>query len=281
MPKRLYMPQKFEIWNHSLRHEGAWRRGQGGHNSPDAVSLRGVPKSSNNITSTFFNAVHLLPKDLRFEHRGAKLASCPGNHLTLLRPWQHGYGSQSSPNPRTQIKAATIASYRVCHVLGKHNQQFEDGDILKKAFLDAANSLFENFNNKTYIVKAIKKCNSPFYKAMRGNSYVCGGATEEGYWHVWVLSPSIDEMTDMVDVEQLCVFIGMGFKDMSAKEELLTILPLQRHWIRLRIFLMLLMWDLLTRQNCCSSIGAGDIATKVKPLFDLESSALEDVILTL
>jgi len=33
----------------------------------------------------------------------------------------------------------------------------------------------------------------------------------------------------MVDVEQLCVFIGMGFKDMSAKEELLTILPLQRH----------------------------------------------------
>jgi len=27
---------------------------------------------------TFFNTVHLLPKDLRFEHGGDKLASCPG-----------------------------------------------------------------------------------------------------------------------------------------------------------------------------------------------------------
>jgi len=44
---------------------------------------------------------------------------------------------------------------------------------------------------------------------------------------------------------------------------------------------MLLMWDLLTRQNCCSSIGVGGIATKVKPLFDLESSARDDEILTL
>jgi len=29
-------------------------------------------------------------------------------------------------------------------------------------------------------------------------------------------------MTEMVYVEQLCVFIRMGFKDMSAKEEPLT-----------------------------------------------------------
>jgi len=32
-----------------------------------------------------------------------------------------------------------------------------------------------------------------------------------------------DEMTDMVDVERLCIFIRMGFKDTSAKQELLTI----------------------------------------------------------
>jgi len=47
----------------------------------------GAPKSPNNATSTFFNTVHLLPKDLRFEHGGAKLASWPGRHLTTLRPW--------------------------------------------------------------------------------------------------------------------------------------------------------------------------------------------------
>jgi len=38
-----------------------------------------------------------------------------------------------------------------------------------------------------------------------------------------------DEMTDMVDVEQSYVFIRIGFKDTSTKEELLTILPLKGH----------------------------------------------------
>jgi len=28
--------------------------------------------------STFFKTVHLLPKDLMFEHASAKLVSCPG-----------------------------------------------------------------------------------------------------------------------------------------------------------------------------------------------------------
>jgi len=31
--------------------------------------------------------MNLLPIDLRFEHGGAKLASCPGRHLNSLRPW--------------------------------------------------------------------------------------------------------------------------------------------------------------------------------------------------
>jgi len=57
---------------------------EGGHNSPGAESTRGrrinmgAPKRPNNVTSTFFNTVHLLPKDLRFKHGGAKLAYCPG-----------------------------------------------------------------------------------------------------------------------------------------------------------------------------------------------------------
>jgi len=38
-------------------------------------SLRGARKSPNSVTSTFFNTVHLLPKDLSFEHGDAKLAS--------------------------------------------------------------------------------------------------------------------------------------------------------------------------------------------------------------
>jgi len=47
----------------------------------------GAPKSPNNVTSTFFKRVHLFPKDIRFEHGSAKLASCPQRHLASLRPW--------------------------------------------------------------------------------------------------------------------------------------------------------------------------------------------------
>ena len=70
-------------------------RGKGGHNSPDAESLceqritvgGAAPRSPNNVTSTFYDTVHLLPNDIRFEHGGAKLASCPGALPSLFTPW--------------------------------------------------------------------------------------------------------------------------------------------------------------------------------------------------
>ena len=72
-------------------------RGEGRHNSPGTESLSGrqitagTPKSLNNVTSTFLATVHLLPKDPRFKHGGAKLACCLRCHLTSLHPWAiHG-----------------------------------------------------------------------------------------------------------------------------------------------------------------------------------------------
>jgi len=73
--------------------QGRNEKGQGEHNLPGlnhyrgAKSPRGASKGTNSVTGTFLNTVHLLPKDFRFEHGGAKLASCPGRHLTSLRPW--------------------------------------------------------------------------------------------------------------------------------------------------------------------------------------------------
>jgi len=43
------------------------------------------PKSPNKSSTLFFKTVHLLPKDLRFEHGGVKLVSCPTRHLTSFR----------------------------------------------------------------------------------------------------------------------------------------------------------------------------------------------------
>jgi len=54
-------------------------RGDKGERFPGAESLWGteslrrVPKSPNNVTSTFFNAVYLLPKDLRFDNGAPNL----------------------------------------------------------------------------------------------------------------------------------------------------------------------------------------------------------------
>jgi len=54
------------------RNEGGW-----GHISSGSESLREAPKGPNNVTSIFFNGVHLLPKDIRFEYGGDKVLA-PG-----------------------------------------------------------------------------------------------------------------------------------------------------------------------------------------------------------
>jgi len=76
----------FSLHSTSGVYRGVTRGAQGGLHSPGAEWLPGAPKSPNNVVITCFNTVHLLPKVLRFEHGGAKLASCPGRHLTSLRP---------------------------------------------------------------------------------------------------------------------------------------------------------------------------------------------------
>jgi len=48
---------------------------------------KGTQYTGRRITMAhLFRKVHLLPKDLRFEHGGIKLASCPERHLTSLHP---------------------------------------------------------------------------------------------------------------------------------------------------------------------------------------------------
>jgi len=38
----------------------------------------GAPKGPKNVTDIFFNPVHLLPKDLKFEHGAPNLLLAPG-----------------------------------------------------------------------------------------------------------------------------------------------------------------------------------------------------------
>ena len=69
--------------------------------------IAGSPNNPNNVTRTFFNTVHLLPEDLRFENEGAKLVSCPERHLTSLRPCQ-SWRLVPSRNPSTHFYVAKV-----------------------------------------------------------------------------------------------------------------------------------------------------------------------------
>ena len=53
-----------------------------------AKSLRGRRKvqKMSQVYLDISNTVNLLPKELRVEHGGTKLASCPGRHLPSSRP---------------------------------------------------------------------------------------------------------------------------------------------------------------------------------------------------
>jgi len=52
----------------------------------DAELVRKASKSPNDVTSTYFDRVILLQKELRFDHGGTELAFFPGRHLISLRP---------------------------------------------------------------------------------------------------------------------------------------------------------------------------------------------------
>ena len=132
----------------------------------------------------------------------------------------------------TRGKAAKVASYRVCHVLAKHKKPFQDGEMVKEAFIEAADSLFENFKNKNEIMSAIKNLQlsrSTVTRRIEGIEKNFAVELERDIGRCECFSIQFDESTDSVDIAQLCVFIRMVFKDTTVKEELLCILPLKGH----------------------------------------------------
>jgi len=86
---------------------------------------------------------------------------CQDLFTCLKSPAQLAARQSIFTKSRTQGKAATVVSYRISRILAKHKKPFKDGDVVKEAFPEAVDSLFEDFKNKTQIIKPLKKCNSP------------------------------------------------------------------------------------------------------------------------
>lgn len=58
--------------------------------------------------------------------------------------------------PVQQSSNVTIASYKICHVLAKRKKPFSDGEVVKEAMINAAESLFDGHKDKSSL------CNRSF-----------------------------------------------------------------------------------------------------------------------
>lgn len=132
--------------------------------------------------------------------------------------------------PAKQSVAATIASFKISYILAKHKKPFEDGVMVKEAFVEAAEVLFDDFKNKTEILSAIKEVQLSRPTVTRRVEIISRDLEtklKNDIADCKYFSLQFDESTDVTDTAQLCVFIRLVFSDMSAKEELLTMLALK------------------------------------------------------
>ncbi|XP_050508081.1 protein ZBED8-like [Diabrotica virgifera virgifera] len=132
--------------------------------------------------------------------------------------------------PVKQSVAATIASFKISYILAQHKKPFEDGEVVKEAFIEAASVLFEDFKNKTDIMSAIKQVQLSRPTVTRRIEIMCKDLESQVKSDIMkcvYFSLQFDESTDMTDTAQLCIFIRMVFSDMPCKEDLLTMLPLK------------------------------------------------------
>ncbi|KAJ8352117.1 hypothetical protein SKAU_G00235930 [Synaphobranchus kaupii] len=140
-------------------------------------------------------------------------------------------GQQSFFTQHTsKAKAATEASFRVSHVIVNNKKSFQDGEMVKEAFVEAADSLFRDFKNKAEILSSIKALQLSRSTVTRR----CEATAEDLTQQMWkdigdceCFSLQLDESTDVSDTAQMCIFIRMVFSDITAKEELLTVLPMK------------------------------------------------------
>lgn len=56
----------------------------------------------------------------------------------------------------SKAKAANEASFRVSHSIIKCKKSFQDAEMIKEAFVEAADSLFRDFKNKPEILSSVK-----------------------------------------------------------------------------------------------------------------------------
>ncbi|XP_072769214.1 general transcription factor II-I repeat domain-containing protein 2-like [Nerophis lumbriciformis] len=140
-------------------------------------------------------------------------------------------GQQSFFTQQTsKAKVATEASFRVSHIIVNNKKSFQDGEMVKEAFVEAADSLFRNFKNKAEILSSIKAVQLSRCTVTRRCEVIAEDLTRQLWTDIGdceCFSLQLDESTDVSDTAQMCIFIRMVFSDITTKEELSTLLPMK------------------------------------------------------
>lgn len=104
--------------------------------------------------------------------------------------------------------------------------------MVKEAFVEAAYSLFRDFKNKAEILSSIKALQLSRSTVTQRCEVMAEDLTQQMWKDIGdceCFSPQLDESMDVGDTSQMCIFIRMVFSDITAKEELLTVLPMKEH----------------------------------------------------
>nr|XP_042912432.1 zinc finger BED domain-containing protein 5-like [Parasteatoda tepidariorum] len=120
-----------------------------------------------------------------------------------------------------------IASYKISHLLAKNKEPFTDGELVKEAMVEAADSLFEEFRNKKEIVSAINTLQLSARTVTRRIEVIAENLEAElaNYMENCIFfSLQMDESTDVTNISQLAICVKMVFSDFT-KEEFLKVLP--------------------------------------------------------
>ncbi|KAJ1190442.1 hypothetical protein NDU88_007180 [Pleurodeles waltl] len=130
-----------------------------------------------------------------------------------------------------ESEAVTEASFKICYLLAKHKKPFTEAELVKTCFLSAAEILFENYSNKSSILKeigALQLSDSTCARRIEAMGENIQEQVIKAVRESLFFSIAMDESTDIGDVAQLLVWVRYLDQSLHPKEELLC-LPVHGH----------------------------------------------------
>ena len=127
-------------------------------------------------------------------------------------------------------KKATIASFKISHMLAQKKKPFIDGELFQELFLTGADCLFDGFSKKREIVSAIQDLqlsNNTVTRRIHAISTDIQTQLKTDLEICDWFSLQFDESTDISDTAQLAVMVRMVFSNFTVKEDMLQILPMK------------------------------------------------------